>query len=259
MAAKNNEKDIKQERGAKEGAPKEASVKGAAPKEPAAKEAKAKAPKGAPAGAKEAKPGKEAAAADTGEAAAPKPRRPLPGPPSRLFERYKSEIAPALAKEFSIGNPMAIPKLRKIVINMGMGEATQNIKLLDAASAELTQITGQKPVLHRARKSIAQFKVRQGMPIGCSVTLRGQRMYEFLDRLTSIALPRVRDFRGLPSKAFDGRGNYTVGIRDQLIFPEIDYAKVDKTRGMNITMVTDAKSDEQARSLLRHLGIPFRA
>jgi large subunit ribosomal protein L5 len=227
------------------------------PKQGASKEAKAKPPKDA-AAAKQAKPGKEAKAPEGGEGAAAKPRRPLPGPPSRLFERYKAEIAPALAKEFSITNPMAIPRLRKIVVNMGVGEATQNIKMLDAAAAELTQITGQKPVVHRSRKSIAQFKVRQGMPIGCSVTLRGQRMYEFLDRLTSIALPRVRDFRGLPSKSFDGRGNYTVGIRDQLIFPEIEYTKVDKTRGMNITMVTDAKSDEQARSLLRHLGIPFR-
>ncbi|HWP85384.1 MAG TPA: 50S ribosomal protein L5 [Terriglobia bacterium] len=183
----------------------------------------------------------------------------MSGPPSRLFERYRKEIAPALAKEFSITNPLAVPRLRKIVVNMGIGEATQNIKALDAAVAELAQITGQKPVTHRARKSIAQFKVRRGMPIGCSVTLRGQRMYEFLDRLTSIALPRVRDFRGLPSKAFDGRGNYTLGIRDQLIFPEIDYAKVDKARGMNITLVTDAKTDEEARSLLRQLGIPFRA
>ncbi|MBI2819528.1 MAG: 50S ribosomal protein L5 [Acidobacteria bacterium] len=229
-------------------------------KAPGSKEAKgAKQPKGAatgkePTAAKVSKTAPEAAA----EAKAPKPRKALSGPPSRLFERYRKEIAPALAKEFSIGNPMAVPRLRKIVVNMGIGEATQNIKLLDAASAELSQITGQKPVTHRARKSIAQFKVRKGMPIGCSVTLRGQRMYEFLDRLTSIALPRVRDFRGLPSKAFDGRGNYTMGIRDQLIFPEIDYAKVDRTRGMNITMVTDAKTDEEARSLLRHLGIPFR-
>ena len=232
-------------------------------KEPtAAKEPKAaKAPKGA-AAPKEAKGGKEPKAAPDAAAAAaakpPKAARPSSGPPSRLFERYKKEIAPALAKEFSIGNVMAVPRLRKIVVNMGMGEATQNIKLLDAASAELGQITGQKPVMHRSRKSIAQFKVRQGMPIGCSVTLRGQRMYEFLDRLTSIALPRVRDFRGLPSKAFDGRGNYTLGIRDQLIFPEIDYSKVDKARGMNITLVTDAKTDEEGRSLLRHLGIPFR-
>ena len=233
-------------------------------KEPtAAKEPKAaKAPKEA-AAPKQAKGGKEPKAAPDAAAAAaakrPKAARPSSGPPSRLFERYKKEIAPALAKEFSIGNVMAVPRLRKIVVNMGMGEATQNIKLLDAASAELGQITGQKPVMHRSRKSIAQFKVRQGMPIGCSVTLRGQRMYEFLDRLTSIALPRVRDFRGLPSKAFDGRGNYTLGIRDQLIFPEIDYSKVDKARGMNITLVTDAKTDEEARSLLRHLGIPFRA
>ena len=233
-------------------------------KEPtAAKEPKAaKAPKEA-AAPKEAKGGKEPKAAPDAAAVAaakpPKAARPSSGPPSRLFERYKKEIAPALAKEFSIGNVMAVPRLRKIVVNMGMGEATQNIKLLDAASAELGQITGQKPVMHRSRKSIAQFKVRQGMPIGCSVTLRGQRMYEFLDRLTSIALPRVRDFRGLPSKAFDGRGNYTLGIRDQLIFPEIDYSKVDKARGMNITLVTDAKTDEEARSLLRHLGIPFRA
>jgi len=177
---------------------------------------------------------------------------------SRLWERYHKEIAPALGKEFSYGNPMVVPRLRKIVVNIGVGEATQNIKLLDAASQELGQITGQKPVVHRARKSIAQFKVRKGMPIGCSVTLRGQRMYEFLDRLLSITLPRVRDFRGLPSKAFDGRGNYTIGIRDQLIFTEIDYAKVDKARGMNVTLVTDAKTDEEARSLLRHLGVPFR-
>jgi large subunit ribosomal protein L5 len=176
-----------------------------------------------------------------------------------LWERYNKEIAPALEKEFSYGNRMAVPKLRKIVVNSGVGEATQNIKVLDAASQELGQITGQKPVIHRSRKSIAQFKVRKGMPIGCSVTLRGQRMYEFLDRLLSISLPRVRDFRGLPSKAFDGRGNYTIGIRDQLIFPEIDYAKVDKARGMNITLVTDAKTDEEARSLLRHFGVPFRA
>jgi large subunit ribosomal protein L5 len=224
-----------------------------------------KEPKGGGA-AKEAKPGKQPKAAKEAKAAPAaaetqelKPRKALSGPPSRVFERYKKEIAPALAKEFSIKNPMAVPRLRKIVVNMGIGEATQNIKLLDAATAELSQITGQKPVMHRARKSIAQFKVRKGMPIGCSVTLRGQRMYEFLDRLTSIALPRVRDFRGLPGKAFDGRGNYTMGVRDQLIFPEIDYAKVDRARGMNITMVTDAKTDEEARSLLRHLGMPFRA
>ena len=177
---------------------------------------------------------------------------------SRLRERYQKEIVPALRKEFSYTNPMAIPRLRKIVVNIGVGEATQNVKVLDAASQELGWITGQKPIVHRARKSIAQFKLRQGMPIGCSVTLRGERMYEFLDRLVNITLPRVRDFRGLPTKAFDGRGNYTLGIRDQLIFPEIDYTKVDKTRGMNITLVTDAKNDEEGRSLLRYLGVPFR-
>ncbi|MBI2818211.1 MAG: 50S ribosomal protein L5 [Acidobacteria bacterium] len=178
---------------------------------------------------------------------------------SRLLAKYKTEVAPALQKEFSYKNPMAIPRLRKVVVNIGVGEATQNIKLLDGATHDLTQITGQKPVQHRARKSIAQFKVRKGQPIGVSVTLRGRRMYEFLDRLFNVALPRVRDFRGLPSKAFDGRGNYTIGIRDQLIFPEIDYAKVDKIRGMNITVVTDAKTDEEALALLRHMGLPFRS
>ncbi len=178
---------------------------------------------------------------------------------SRLQERYKKEIAPALQKEFSYKNPMAIPRLRKVVVNIGVGEATQNIKVLEAATQDLSLITGQKPVVHRARKSIAQFKVRKGQSIGVSVTLRGARMYEFLDRFVNVALPRVRDFRGLPSKAFDGRGNYTIGIRDQLIFPEIDYAKVDKIRGMNITMVTDAKTDEEALALLRHIGVPFRS
>lgn len=177
---------------------------------------------------------------------------------SRLLDRYRNEIAPALQKEFSYGNRMAIPRLRKVVVNIGMGEATQNVKLLDAATQDLTLIAGQKPIVHRARKSIAAFKLRKGQPIGVSVTLRGHRMYEFLDRLLNIALPRVRDFRGLSTKAFDGRGNYTIGIRDQLIFPEIDYAKVDKVRGMNITVVSDAKSDEEALSLLRHLGVPFR-
>jgi large subunit ribosomal protein L5 len=154
---------------------------------------------------------------------------------------------------------MAIPELRKIVVNMGVGEATQNVKLLDGATQDLVLITGQKPIVNRARRSIAAFKLRQGVPIGCSVTLRGRRMYEFLDRLLNIALPRVRDFQGLSTKAFDGRGNYTIGVRDQLIFPEIDYSKVDKIRGMNITLVTGAKSDEEARSLLRHFGVPFRS
>jgi large subunit ribosomal protein L5 len=177
---------------------------------------------------------------------------------ARLKERYQKEIAPALAREFGIENPMAIPKVEKVVINMGMGEAIANAKVIDTAADELRAITGQKPVTTRAKKSIAAFKLRQGMPIGTMVTLRGDRMYEFLDRLVSVALPRVRDFRGVSPKAFDGRGNYTLGIRDQLIFPEIDFNRVDKTRGMNISIVTTAKSDEQARALLKALGMPFR-
>lgn len=177
---------------------------------------------------------------------------------ARLKERYQKEIAPALAKEFNIQNPMAVPRLEKVVINMGMGEAVSNAKLLDTATDELTAITGQKPVVTRAKKSIAAFKLRQGMSIGAMVTLRGDRMYEFLDRFVSVALPRVRDFRGVSPKAFDGRGNYTLGIRDQLIFPEIDFNKVDKARGMNISIVTTAVDDEQARALLRSLGMPFR-
>ena len=176
----------------------------------------------------------------------------------RLKERYQKEVAPALAKEFNIQNPMAIPRLEKIVINMGMGEAVSNAKLLDTATDELAAISGQKPVVTKAKKSIAAFKLRQGMSIGVMVTLRGDRMYEFLDRFVSIALPRVRDFRGVSPKAFDGRGNYTLGIRDQLIFPEIDFNKVDKARGMNISIVTTARNDEQARALLRGLGMPFR-
>ena len=177
---------------------------------------------------------------------------------ARLKERYQREVAPALAKEFEITNPMAIPRLEKIVINMGLGEAIANAKIVDTAADELRAVTGQKPVTTRAKKSIASFKLRQGMPIGSMVTLRGERMYEFFDRLVSIALPRVRDFRGVSPRAFDGRGNYTLGIRDQLIFPEIDFNKVDKTRGMNISIVTTARNDEQARALLRALGMPFR-
>jgi large subunit ribosomal protein L5 len=177
---------------------------------------------------------------------------------ARLREKYKNEIAPALAKEFDIKNPMAVPKIEKIVVNMGLGEASANAKILDVASDELKSITGQKPVVTKAKKSIAAFKLRQGMSIGTMVTLRGDRMYEFLDRLISVALPRVRDFRGISGKAFDGRGNYTLGIREQLIFPEIDFNKVDKTRGMNISIVTTAKTDEQARSLLKSMGMPFR-
>jgi len=173
--------------------------------------------------------------------------------------RFHKEIAPALQKELSVQNPMAVPRLHKIVVNMGVGEATQNAKVLDPAVAELGQVTGQKPVVTKAKKSIAAFKVREGMPIGAMVTLRGDRMYEFLDRLINVVLPRVRDFRGVSTKSFDGRGNYTLGLRDQLIFPEIDYAKVDKLKGMNVTIVTTAKNDNEARALLRSFGMPFRA
>ena len=177
----------------------------------------------------------------------------------RLRSRFEKEVAVALMKELELKNPMAVPRLHKIVVNMGVGEATQNAKLIDPAVNELGQISGQKPVITRAKKSIAAFKVREGMPIGAMVTLRGDRMYEFFDRLVSIVLPRVRDFRGVSTKSFDGRGNYTLGLHDQLIFPEIDYAKVDKLKGMNVTIVTTARSDDQARSLLKHLGMPFRA
>jgi large subunit ribosomal protein L5 len=177
---------------------------------------------------------------------------------ARLKEKYAKEIKPALQKELALENTMAVPRLEKIVINMGLGEATQNSKMLDPLVADLTSIAGQKPVTTRAKKSIAAFKVREGMPIGAMVTLRGDTMYEFLDRLISIALPRVRDFRGVSTKSFDGRGNYTLGIRDQLIFPEIDYAKVDKLKGMNITIVTSAQDDNSARALLRQFGMPFR-
>jgi large subunit ribosomal protein L5 len=177
---------------------------------------------------------------------------------ARLKDRFDKEIAPALAKELGVTNPMAVPKLHKIVVNMGVGEATQNTKILDPLVRDLGEITGQKPVVTKAKKSIAAFKVREGMSIGAMVTLRGPRMYEFLDRLINIALPRVRDFRGVSTKSFDGRGNYTLGLRDQLIFPEIDYAKVDKLKGMNVTIVTTARDDNQARALLKHLGMPFR-
>ncbi len=177
---------------------------------------------------------------------------------ARLHGKFEKEILPAVMKELDIKNPMAAPRLHKIVINMGVGEATQNAKVLDPAVGELGQITGQKPVVTRAKKSIAAFKVRENMPIGAMVTLRGDRMYEFFDRLVNIALPRVRDFRGVSTRSFDGRGNYTLGLRDQLIFPEIDYAKVDKLKGMNVTIVTSARSDDQARTLLKHMGMPFR-
>ncbi|WP_041597136.1 50S ribosomal protein L5 [Granulicella tundricola] len=177
---------------------------------------------------------------------------------SRFRTKYETEIKDSLKKELAIENPMAIPKLEKIVINMGLGEATQNVKIMDPLVADLAAIAGQKPVTTRAKKSIAQFKLREGMPIGAMVTLRGDKMYEFLDRLITIALPRVRDFRGVSSKSFDGRGNYTLGLRDQLIFPEIDYAKVDKMKGMNVTIVTTSLDDNGARTLLKAFGMPFR-
>lgn len=177
---------------------------------------------------------------------------------SRLQERYRDSILPQLKKDLEIANIMAVPRVSKVVVNIGEGEAAQNIKFLDAAMDELARITGQKPILRRAKKSVAAFKIRQGNPVGCSVTLRGRRMYEFMDRLFNIALPRVRDFRGLPTAAFDGRGNYTMGLRDQLVFPEIDYSRVDRSRGMNITFCTTAENDRDARRLLELLGMPFR-
>jgi large subunit ribosomal protein L5 len=177
---------------------------------------------------------------------------------ARLKAKYQKEVVPALQKEFGYKNVMAVPKIQKVVVNMGLGEATSNAKIIDTGADELARITGQKPVTRRAKKSIAAFKVRKGQPIATMVTLRGERMWEFLDRLMSIALPRVRDFKGVSPKGFDGRGNYTLGLRDQLLFPEIDYMKVDKARGMNVSVVTTAKTDEEARKLLQFIGMPFR-
>ena len=177
---------------------------------------------------------------------------------NRLRERYQADVIAALRKEFGYPNVMAVPKITKVVVSMGLGEGTQNSKVVDTGAEELGKITGQKAAVTRAKKSIAQFKVRKGMPIGAMVTLRGERMYEFLDRLIAIALPRVRDFRGVSARGFDGRGNFTLGLRDQLLFPEIDYLKVDKARGMNISVVTTAKTDEEARRLLQLIGMPFR-
>ena len=178
---------------------------------------------------------------------------------ARLKEHYQKKVIPALTKEFSYKNVMAVPKIQKISLNIGMGEATQNPKLMDGAVNELAQIAGQKPVITKARKSIAAFKLREDMSIGCTVTLRGQRMYEFFDRLVNVSLPRVRDFRGVSTKSFDGRGNYTLGVKDQLIFPEIDYNKVEKLKGMNICITTSARTDAEGLALLKHLGMPFRA
>jgi large subunit ribosomal protein L5 len=177
---------------------------------------------------------------------------------NRLREKYQKDAIPALKKEFGYANIMAVPRIEKVVVNMGLGEATANAKIIDTGADELSRITGQKPVTRRAKKSIAQFKVRKGQPVGTMVTLRGDRMWEFLDRLMAVALPRVRDFKGVSPRGFDGRGNYTLGLRDQLLFPEIDYMKVDKARGMNVSVVTTAKTDEEARKLLQFIGMPFR-
>jgi len=186
------------------------------------------------------------------------PKEQVPAKPARLRLRYASEVLPELMKELGFKNPMQAPKLDKIVVNMGLGEAINNGKIIDASVEQLGQITGQKPVVTKARKSIANFKLRQGQSIGAMVTLRGDRMYEFFDRLVSVALPRVRDFKGVSPKAFDGKGNYTLGVREQVIFPEINYDKVEKIKGLNITVVTTARNDEEGRALLRHLGMPFR-
>ena len=177
---------------------------------------------------------------------------------ARLKDYYIQEVVPALTKEFHYQNPMEVPKLVKIVVNMGLGEAIQNFKILESAAAEMTAIVGQKPIITKAKKSIATFKLRQGMSIGCCVTLRGERMFEFFDRLVNVALPRVRDFRGIPSKSFDGRGNFALGLKEQIIFPEIEYDKIEKIRGLNIAIATTAKTDDEARKLLKLMGMPFR-
>ncbi len=218
----------------------------------------AKSPQGgkAPQPAAKAKPGKGAPAPAPGP---PATRAKVSGDlPPRLRERFRTAVVPALMKERGYTNPFQVPRLEKIVINMGVGEGKENAKVLDFATADLQAITGQKPVITRAKKSIANFKLRENVPIGCKVTLRGPRMYEFLDRLVNVALPRVRDFKGVPPKAFDGRGNYALGLKEQVIFPEIVYDKVDKVRGMDVIMVTTARTDEEAKALLTHLGMPFR-
>lgn len=212
-----------------------------------------------PSGGKPAKAAKPAISARPAKAPKGEGASPREVPPPRLKLHYRGEVIAALQKEFGYSSSMAIPKIAMVKLNIGLGEATQNARLLDTAAAELGAIAGQKAIITKARKSIAAFKLREGMPIGCAVTLRGDRMYEFLDRLISVALPRVRDFRGVSPKAFDGRGNYTLGIKEHVIFPEIDYVKVDQMTGMNITMVTTAKTDQEGLSLLRHMGMPFRA
>ena len=228
-----------------------------------ADESKASKPKAAPQGGKPA-PGAKPRGGKGGAAAAPAAapvatRARVTGDvPPRLRDRFRTAVIPALMKERGYTNPFQVPRLEKIVINMGVGEGKENPKILDFATADLQTITGQKPVITRAKKSIANFKLRENVPIGCKVTLRGARMYEFLDRLVNIALPRVRDFKGVAPKAFDGRGNYALGLKEQVIFPEIVYDKVDKVRGMDVVMVTSARTDEEAKALLTHLGVPFR-
>jgi len=222
------------------------------------KKEKPRAPQGAkpPQGGKQARPAKGPAPAAP---AAPAVRARVTGDvPPRLRDRFRTAVIPALMKERGYTNPFQVPRLEKIVINMGVGEGKENPKVMDFAVADLQMITGQKPVVTRAKKSIANFKLRENSPIGCKVTLRGARMYEFLDRLVNVALPRVRDFKGVPPKAFDGRGNYALGLKEQVIFPEIEYDKVDKVRGMDVIMVTSARTDEEAKALLAHLGVPFR-
>jgi large subunit ribosomal protein L5 len=222
------------------------------------KKEKPKAPQGAkpPQGGKQARPAKGPAPAAP---ATPAPRARVTGDvPPRLRDRFRTAVIPALMKERGYTNPFQVPRLEKIVINMGVGEGKENPKVMDFAVADLQMITGQKPVVTRAKKSIANFKLRENSPIGCKVTLRGARMYEFLDRLVNVALPRVRDFKGVPPKAFDGRGNYALGLKEQVIFPEIVYDQVDKVRGMDVIMVTSARTDEEAKALLAHLGVPFR-
>ena len=208
-------------------------------------------------GGKPAPGGKADKAEKTAKAKA-EPVPSLPRVPARLRERYRAEIVPALMRQFNYTNTMQVPQIKKVVLNMGLGEAVANVKVIEAAVGEMALITGQKPVVTKAKKSEASFKLRAGMPIGCKVTLRGERMYEFLDRLLSVALPRIRDFRGVPTKSFDGRGNYSLGIREQLIFPEIRYDKVEATRGMDICIETSSRTDEEARALLEQVGFPFR-
>ena len=230
------------------------------------KKADSKAPSGKGGGAQGARPGQAAARPKGGGKGAPAAEPAPPGKrasvsgstPPRIRERFRSTVVAAMMKERGYENPFQVPRLEKVVINMGVGEGKENAKVLDFATADLQAIAGQKPVITRAKKSIANFKLRENVPIGCKVTLRGPRMYEFLDRLVNVALPRVRDFKGVPPKGFDGRGNYNMGLKEQIIFPEIVYDKVDKVRGMDITMVTTARTDEEAKALLTHLGVPFR-